>query len=368
MFTLEMLPADYGDCLWLEYGDAQKPKILALDGGPQKANSPLLTRLQERTKNGQPLHIELLVVTHLDADHIDGALATLEALPASVTFGDIWFNGFKHLVPPDQMGVPAAERLTRHLEARKLPWNEGFERGAVVVDREGALPVKVLNGGLKLTLLSPTRSELKALHKVWNSVLKKSGMAADALGEAPGDETESDPAEPPDRLGRKDVWPPDIAALAKQKAIADTAQANGSSIGLLAEFKEGERTCAVLLGADCFASVLVDSIGRLLAERQLEHLRLDAFKLPHHGSRFNLNNSLLALLKCSRYLISTSGARFKHPDHEALARVLQHGGNKPELLFNYDVATTQGWKNPPNKAPSYQAIYGQNGSLRVSFT
>jgi hypothetical protein len=246
-----------------------------------------------------------------------------KALPPSVTFGDIWFNGFEHLVPRDQLGVAAGERLSKHLTACKRPWNKQFQGNAVAVEAGGALPSRDLDGGLKLIVLSPTRDRLRALHKVWKSVLKKSGMATDALGEISADETESEPSEAPDRLGRSDKWPPDVAALAKQTAIKDTAQANGSSIGLLAEYQEGDRHCAVLLGADCFASVLETTIQRLLKDRKLEHLRLDAFKLPHHGSRFNLNNSLLSLLKCSRYLISTSGARFRHPDHETVGAILE---------------------------------------------
>jgi beta-lactamase superfamily II metal-dependent hydrolase len=360
MFTLEMLAADYGDALWLEYGTPDAPHIVVIDGGPQKANSPLLQRLKQRASNGAPVHVELMVVTHVDADHIDGVLATVEALPPSVTFGDVWFNGFRHLLPPDQLGAAAGERLSKRLGNATLPWNASFRGAAIAVEKTGDLPQAKLAGGLNLTVLSPTRVQLRALHEVWRSVLLKSGLAADQLGEIPDAEQEADPCAASDLLGRDDEWPPDVTALAQKRPKRDTAQANGSSIGLLAEYDMGRHTAAVLLGADCFAPVLEASIDRLLLQRKLEHLKLDAFKLPHHGSRFNLTNTLLARLKCSRYLVSTSGARFQHPDHEALARVIQHGGKNPELMFNYDVETTRRWRNPPDGAPPYRTTYGKN--------
>ena len=33
-FTLEMLPARHGDCLWLEYGDDEGTSRIVVDGGP----------------------------------------------------------------------------------------------------------------------------------------------------------------------------------------------------------------------------------------------------------------------------------------------------------------------------------------------
>lgn len=33
MFTIEMLPAAYGDCLWVEYGNRQSAAPYLIDGG-----------------------------------------------------------------------------------------------------------------------------------------------------------------------------------------------------------------------------------------------------------------------------------------------------------------------------------------------
>jgi hypothetical protein len=33
MLTVEMLPAEHGDCLWVQYGDPGRPSVLLVDGG-----------------------------------------------------------------------------------------------------------------------------------------------------------------------------------------------------------------------------------------------------------------------------------------------------------------------------------------------
>jgi hypothetical protein len=76
---------------------------------------------------------------------------------------------------------------------------------------------------------------------------------------------------------------------------------------------------------------------------------------------------LLQLLHCERYLVSTSGKRFAHPDNEALARVVVHGGSNPLLAFNYVSPWTRRWRDePPRHAPVYKTCYPLDGSVGLS--
>jgi hypothetical protein len=356
MLTLEMLPADHGDCLWLEYGEASTPRRILIDGGPSgsRALREQLARRVAAAPDGK-LHFELLVITHVDDDHIAGVLDLFERPPAGVGFGDIWFNAYKHLVAPDKLGPPQGEKLSRLLDKAELPWNRAFKGLAVVIPEKATLPSRTLADGMTLTLLSPTMKELVALRRVWCEKCIRAGLM-------PG---QVDEEEPEDLLGRRDTWPPDVRAEAAKKPSFDREEANGSSIALLAEFDSK----TLLLAGDAFAPVLQNSIERLLRERQAERLRLDAFKLSHHGSRKNLSNNLLQLLRCPRYLISTSGKQFGHPDNEALSRVVVHGGREPRLSFNYVSKFNRGWRIPPRGAPTYAARYPEDGTagLTISF-
>lgn len=374
MLSIEMMAAEHGDALWIEYGSGSAPCVLAIDGGPQVEDSPLLERMRQRTASGARLRIELLIVSHVDADHIDGALAALKSLPLGVELGDVWFNGFEHLGPGDLLGPGTGELLSEELRRKGLPWNAAFgsstpadcvagASNAVVVHPNVDLP-SVDVAGLQVTLLSPTLAKLTKLRNVWRSVVRGAGIAKDQLGELPTNEQETPTSGADDLLGRADVWPPDLRALADKTPRLDGAEANGSSIGVLAEYQEGGRICRLLLGADCHSPVLESSLDLLLAARGIERLHLDAFKLPHHGSRHNLTNRLLEKIRCRRYLVSTNGDRSGHPDHEALARVIVKGGPNAALLFNYESKFNRRWMNPPAGAPSYSTEYG-NGALRV---
>ena len=83
--------------------------------------------------------------------------------------------------------------------------------------------------------------------------------------------------------------------------------------------------------------------------RKNEKLKLDAVKLSHHGSANGTTGELLALLDCQRYFVSSNGNIFYHPDREAMARVILHGGKRPTLCFNYRSPLNELWDAPTLK-------------------
>ena len=346
LFSVEMLPADHGDCLIITYGSPDAPHRVLIDGGTAATFPRLQQHILSLPKDQR--HFELLIVTHIDSDHIDGVLGLLRA-KLDVTFRDIWFNGWKHLVPPTSefLGPRQGDMLGNLLSMRTdLPWNEDFGGERVYVPSSGALPVRVLPGGLKLTLLSPTMKELTALDTAW---IKESFQQGRFPGEAP-------PA-----LGRGHSR---VQQLAETVFVRDRSAANGSSIAVLAEFQG--RRC--LLGADAFADTLLASLKRLPGAQG--RLGLDAFKLPHHGSAANVSSELIQAVECQRYLISTDGSVFDHPDDEAIARLLHPAGGGIELYFNYDTPRTRAWEQlmrPGQRDELARGFYpsGAEGGLKV---
>jgi hypothetical protein len=199
-----------------------------------------------------------------------------------------------------------------------LPWNAWRDGTAIVVDGDDP-PTHVLPGGMKLTLLSPTPLQLRNLAPVWARELKRYGLE-------PGARIDYSRF-----LRGTPTTSTDVGALADAPFSNDAGPPNGTSIALLAEFGGA----ALLLGADAYASVLADSLRRLLSKRRIDRLRLDAFKLAHHGSQNNLSTDLLCLVDCKRYLLSSNGDYFCHPDRQAVARAIKYGGPRPALHFNY---------------------------------
>jgi hypothetical protein len=351
MFNIEMLPSAHGDGLYIEYGAANAPKRVLVDGGTEPAYKTLKARIEQLPVAKR--HFELLVITHVDADHIGGIVKMLEKDELGVTFDEVWFNGFPHLdasdTPPQDdvefFGAVQGERLSTALLALQIPWNKHFNGGPVRVREDGALPSVTLDGGMQLTIMGPTIDKLRKLKPVWERECRKAGL---------------DPLEQlPPIVEDEDVEPmgiPNVDALAADAFEEDDAPANGTSISLLAEF-DGKR---VLLGADAHPATLIDAIDRL--EGPGKALSLSAFKLPHHASKHNVSSDLLARVKCKRYLISTNGAQFKHPDRAAIARVIKHGGAAPNLFFNYKTDFNKVWQSPTLQQDfAYTAQYGGEG-------
>ena len=311
-FSIEMLAADQGDSLWIEWAMPGGPlRRMLVDCGTTRAWGAALKPRIKQVKASQGVHFELFMMSHIDSDHIEGSLPLLrEAQALGVSFGEIWFNGRKHL--GDKLGAKQAEAFSTVLQQDYAAlWNKRFKGGAVLRP-DDALPVIELADGMKLTLLSPVQMTLDRLAPFWDAELKAPGTS--------------------DKLGRRRLEPSqDINFLADKKFESDPSRPNGSSIAVLAEF-QGK---SLLLAADVHAPVLEQALDLLLAERKLKKLNIDAFKLSHHGSRNNLSVPVMKKLQSRHYLVSTNGDKHEHPDREAIARVLKYGGVQPTLWFNY---------------------------------
>lgn len=336
---VEMLPALHGDCLFVEYGDATRTRRLLIDGGPIGAYGALQDRMEALPAGDR--RFELIVLSHVDTDHIDG-LVRLFANPKPWPFvvKDVWFNGWRHLEQAHgllggKQGEYFSALLSRRLEDGI--WNGAFDGDAVVVRDDEALPERMLAGNMKLTLLSPTVPKLAKMRNAWR---KDIGDAIepgdlDAAWELLAKQKRYLPGQ--GLLGST----PGLDALLAKQSRPDNAAANGSSIAFLAEF--AGKSCLFL--ADAHADAVCASLKRLLAQRGLERLAVDAVKVSHHGSKGNTTDELMSLIESPRFLFSTNGAQFGHPDQEAVRRVIGRSTQvKTELFFNYLTDRNREWE------------------------
>ena len=405
MFHIEMLPAAHGDCLWIEYGSGRAIHRILIDGGPAHTYRALRERILHLPADDR--RFELLVITHIDGDHIEGVIRLLQDAEAlDCHFERIWFNGRDQLDQvPDPAGRPLGALqgeilgvLIADYEARcgRPVWNADLPHRLAAIDRRqpGALPQVELPGDCRLTLLSPDFDRLLELKDRWRDELRKAGVGSgdaatlrlklelarnlrplgDVLGEQGAEEEEPGyelpdpqdrdlPARPADTLGGGEAGEPGADA----PFGSDASLANGSSIALLLEYPQQKPAVRFLLAGDAWPAVLEASVDRLLPAGGTK-LKLSGFKLPHHGSVANLSESLLAKLDCRHYLVSTSGAVFRHPHAAAVELLLKaHDDDvKPQLHFNYLSTTTAAWSDPADqKARGYQAFHPKGLSLEL---
>lgn len=392
MFRVEMLPAGKGDAIWVEYGDPEAPTRMLIDGGYASTMTGQKERIEALAEAaGGTLRFELLVVSHIDADHIAGAIELLgNPSEYPVAFDDIWFNGWWMLpdedeelaawaeragIPDDFLGGHHGEYLDLILAAREdLPLNRAEEGRPIFVGRTAEPRTIELASGLKLTLLSPTFEKLRALTTTWIRDVDAMGLGrredvieslrarklvdedvSDLLGSPPSD------ADLADMLGRhkpSGELPLDLESLLVEET-QDNSNPNGSSIAFIAEHG-GHR---VLFAADAHGDVLADSLSRLAGPEG--RVKVDAVKMPHHGSKNNTADSWLRYVDTRVFMFSTNGAgTHYHPDREAVARVLAGSwregrrDTRLELVFNYRSDTTDVWDRTELEARyNYRAYY-----------
>ncbi|MBB3283407.1 hypothetical protein [Mitsuaria sp. BK037] len=374
VFRIELLPARHGDCLLLSYGDAARPHRVLIDGGPVGAYGALSARLAALPEDQREL--ELLVITHVDGDHIEGCLKLLNH-PELATFRDIWFNGWPHIAqelkepPPAPRQAPSDEagihqrsamqgtEISVRIDGRQ--WNAAFEGAPVFVPATGPLPVRELPGGLRLTLLSPTLDKLVKLRTAWSRALERAevdpaneaALRARLDGRAAYRASGARLRPTPDQM---------MSSAALALGPMDDAVANGSSIAVIAEYA-GRRLA--LLG-DAHAPTLAATLGRMAAATGAATLRLDAVKLAHHGSAANLSPDLLGRIECGTWLVSTDGSLFQHPDDEAIHAVVRQVPGA-RLLFNYRSARTAPWGEPAMRAAhGHQAFYPRDPAAGIA--
>jgi beta-lactamase superfamily II metal-dependent hydrolase len=324
-FSIEMLPANEGDCLWIEYGDPDNPHRILIDGGTGPTYKEIAKKIKQLPSKP---HFDLLIISHVDIDHVGGLVNLLKDQKMGITYDEIWFDAYRHL--PDAVeafGPVQGETISTTIDQKQIPWNAQFQENAVEVDETADLPTKTLPNGMKLTLLSPYPQQLKNLKVVWKKECQKAGI----------DPSQPRPKPPkPIPEGIESFGPLNIDTLAATPYEADPSITNGSAIAVLAEY-DGKRA---LLAADAFPDRLIQSINKL-AKTENEKLQLDAFKVSHHGSKHNTSPLLIQKIDCQKYLISTNGNLHKHPDREAIARIIKYAHPNSELIFNYQTQYNQ---------------------------
>lgn len=352
LFRIDMLPGREGDCLWIEYGDSARPCRILIDGGRQLAYKTLADRFSKLPANQR--EFELLMLSHVDADHVEGLLKLVKDPDLPVRFKDVWFNGYRHLDPTESFGAGQGEKFTEGIQKKGWDWNAAFDGKSVVLPEDGTLPVKPLAEGMRLTLLSPTWDKLKALEPVWKDELEKAALSKKKA--APD-------TDPPGLESFGALTIQDVEDGARSNFTGDDSEANGSSIAVLAEF-DGRR--AVLTG-DAHAGVLAASLAKLGGPGG--PVEIGAFKLSHHGSRGTHSVELMQQIRCKRFLVSSDGSRHKHPHIESLARTVKHAGGDIELIFNYASEQARAWDIKALKTRyGYDVVYpreGEEGLRRI---
>jgi hypothetical protein len=329
-FTMTMYPALDGDCIVLSWGESSSLHHIIVDlgrGASYRAARDELMALG---------NVELFVMSHIDADHIAGAIPMVRERAAAFRPKRVWYNARPQLVSArdrrpilEPLGARQGEKLARGIVKFNWPWNAEFASEIVSTDSpEAKAPIPIAEG-LSIRVLSPNDDGLVGLLPVWDSELQKARIRT-----FDPDEEENPLASKFETLGSLNV-----ANLAGEDYDRDRTEPNGSSIAFVAEF-DGKR---VLLAADAQSEVLEETL-KPLAQAEGGRYRLDLLKVSHHGSKANTSKIFPGLIDCTRFAVSTNGQRHDHPDPQTVARFLTSDKVRQKIFyFNYRQPHTDVW-------------------------
>jgi metallo-beta-lactamase superfamily protein len=302
MFRLKAVQAAFGDCLLLEYG-TDSSRFILIDGGPPDVfPTHLRPELEQIAQSGAP--IDLVVLSHVDTDHVAGLLdyfAELRlnnhGLPVPPR---LWHNSFTATIDPNgiiqprlaalhaQMaagvmsatelvveGIAEGASLRTQALALQLPINGGFPSDLITVDNA---PGPIVFDNLELTIVGPTQANLDALQQKWIEWL--------------------DANEDSILSGNPFVM-----------ANSDGSVNNLSSIMFFA--KADNRT--MLLTGDGRSDHLLDGLGQAGLLDANGGMHVDLLKLPHHGSNRNITKTFFRKVTADKYVASANG-RDDNPD------------------------------------------------------
>ena len=389
MFNLRVVQARFGDCLIVEHGSGKSRKNILVDGGPARVYGPYLRKELERiaAEGGQ---IDLMVLTHVDNDHVLGLLELMRALrdaraqglPDLLPIRRIWHNAFKAILP--EAGVEAEELEEEVLlltagesaeaeeanqaaagappedeggsdvgpvfeleedqafgigegailqlanELLGIPRNHGFRAGLVTLE-QARRPERI--GSLRLWVLGPTQANLEALRVKWLRWLD-------------------------DKAGRVSF------DISEPVVKPDDSINNLSSIMLLL-VAYGKR---ILLTGDGISQDILLGLEEAGLLQPGGICRVDVLKVPHHGSARNVVGDLFDRVWADRYIFSANGLH-DNPDWQTLVWLvdaLNRQGRTADLYAtNWTPSLRRLVKDRPGESNHYRLTVLEEGQTSL---
>lgn len=359
-YRITMLPVADGDCFFLEFKHDNGMFNILIDCGPISTwETSLKVFLDNLIATGK--RIDLLLITHIDGDHIGGALKLFGNHTYSGLIKEVWFNGLQQVAIHDAaeatvlenkafrklnamhwhgtqdiegpISATQAESLATLLKKRGLVVN-GFIDGAAICNTLSTIQV---SPGFFIDILLPTQEALSKLktkfHIKMNQAVFGTSVAITPDGETAFENVlldEDTCIERIEPISESKVDIKDIKKWAITSFSNDSSITNASSIAICIRY-HGKK---FLFPGDATQNDLTNALNDWM-QRFCEDGCFEVIKLPHHGSGHNCMK-LFDLVDSRVFLISTDGCRFDHPNKETIAKIVTRPASfQRTLFFNY---------------------------------
>jgi beta-lactamase superfamily II metal-dependent hydrolase len=308
--TIEALQANDGDCLLLHYERAgAAPVRILVDGGSRGVYSNVLRGRIDELRGTDALNLRMVMVSHIDADHITGLLdlfrdleraqenseetfckirtlwhnsferihhgraASVQSAAVSATLGGVVAPGLEDKAAAVVASVRQGNQLRDLAERLAIPINEGAIDTLVRAPESGVRRIKIAPG-LQFAILGPREEQLRDLDEEWQK--------------------------------SKDSNPSNPAAQAAD--YLNRTVPNLSSIVVLLEASRGNGHAPVrfLLTGDAGGDHIMESLNATRIGPG-GRIHVDLLKVQHHGSNHSTTQDFFERVTADHYVISGNG-------------------------------------------------------------
>jgi len=309
---ITLAKAYHGDCIWIRYGD-EIPVNIIVDSGPASFSADFRGMVRKIVESDGK--VDMLILTHIDDDHIKGFERYITDGNDCTVFEKVMFNAGISI--SNGMHSPySAANLINELKAKSVtvvsPAYKGYQEQI---------------GKGKLTLLTPVKA---ATELVLDLIERETGETLHSGGTSYED--------------LKTIIKNDIYKK-------DESRTNGASIAFVLTYKN--RHFAFLGDAHC--EDVTEGIQHFF-----NSCDMDLIKLSHHGSPHNITKQFLRTVGGDRFLLSTN----KPIDKKTIARIVDTC-EYSTVYCNYEWWESDGSVNKSYFTQSDRKNYLHRGALSL---
>lgn len=328
-----------GDCITLFLKNNDKEIHIMVDCGKY---SP---EVNDYIINVYKCHIDYLIVSHIDNDHINGFISMLSSMP-NLSIGHILYNCYQrtseNLKDWDDKMMENVVRIYGHLPvvldilAGKVnadssktlaelilqndKWKNAWHRDYITSETE---PIELGNDMGRLMFLSPTKTELDVLDAkyrklFWNTLYKKKEedynqeeTIYEALMRIMAEEQLSPVLEKTSAITLNE----DTIKMYEDECLGDLTPSNKASIAFVWEHEEHR----ILFCGDAAPDILFCKLKEVYRDYP-KPIIFDIIKVAHHGSAHSVSKEQMDVADSCRYFI-TGGSNYR-PSYQALSRIV----------------------------------------------
>ena len=299
----EFLPVD-GDAILITTEDF----VMLIDGGGKSTYSRLKQHLESLQRP-----IDLVVLTHIDEDHIFGLLRLFEDIKegkTTIKIKKVWFNSMveEPLIINTHANDSESPKISRKqgnnlnalLKELSVCGIEHVNNG-IHCDNSQYNKIFSLSDTIKIRLISPTEESLKKMYKAWNPRL-------------------FDKQKP--KISSHNDYRKKIEELMHANFKNDASEFNASSIAFILFYGCHQ----FLMLGDANIKLITNQLTKVFQQESSMKKKFAFVKVSHHGSAKNTNDEFLDIIDCSNFIFCARGDHL--PSKQAISRIIKNAINK----------------------------------------